>query len=64
MQRIVTSLYSSAVHLSARKKAVFILQSLKVSLSGFTEYAERYQELLERQDFFDDTFDGENGNEE
>ncbi|XP_072243652.1 polyadenylate-binding protein-interacting protein 1 isoform X1 [Leuresthes tenuis] len=27
------------------------------------EYAERYQELLERQDFFDDTY-GENGNEE
>lgn len=32
------------------------------SFSAFIEYAEKYQELLERQDYFHD-FDGENGNE-
>lgn len=33
-----------------------------MSDSTFTEYAEKYQEILDRQDYFHD-IDGENGNE-
>lgn len=36
---------------------------LNICLCFLTEYAEKYQELLVKQDFFDDTY-GENGNEE
>lgn len=31
-------------------------------LYGFTDYAEKYQEMLDRQDYFHDVY-GENGNE-
>lgn len=33
------------------------------SLAAFTEYAEKYQEILDRQDYFHDNC-GDNGNEE
>lgn len=36
---------------------------LNICLCFLTEYAEKYQELLVKQDFFDDAY-GENGNEE
>ena len=43
-------------------KNVQLLLFLNVGLSAFTEYAEKYQEILDRQDYFSDA-DGENGNE-
>lgn len=46
-----------------RAKRVFNqVVCLNICLCFLTEYAEKYQELLVKQDFFDDTY-GENGNE-
>lgn len=35
---------------------------LNVSLSAVTEYAEKYQEIMDKQDYFHDIY-GENGND-
>lgn len=35
---------------------------LSFSVSAFTDYAEKYQEIMDRQDYFHDVY-GENGDE-
>lgn len=53
---------SSWLLLSANGKHFQPLLCFNAGVSAFTEYAEKYQEILDRQDYFHDIY-GENGNE-